>query len=214
VRVLEARIEELEAKLDAQLFAERVQAELTRRELAREEAAYRRALERAGELVARSAVAGDFVIAQPDDLPGRFVRKGQMIGHVTQQARLLVRVVVSQDDVDLVRSRLVRADVRLAGRMAEVYPATVVREVPAAKDQLPSAALSSEGGGAVPQDPRDPKGGKALVSTFQFDLELPPATPHAGFGGRAYVRFVHHPEPLGWQCYRRVRQAFLARFNV
>jgi putative peptide zinc metalloprotease protein len=214
VRVLEARIDELEAKLDAQLFTERVQAELTRRELVREEANYRRALERAEQLIARSAVAGDFVIAQPDDLPGRFLRKGQMIGHVTQESRLLVRVVVSQDDVDLVRSRLTRADVRLAGRIAEVYPATVVREVPSAKDQLPSAALSSEGGGAVPQDPRDPKGGKALVSTFQFDLELPPGTPHAGFGGRAYVRFAHHPEPLGWQWYRRIRQAFLARFNV
>jgi putative peptide zinc metalloprotease protein len=214
VRVLEARLAELEAKLDAQLFSERVQAELTRRELAREEANYRRALERAEQLVARSAVPGVFVIAQPDDLPGRFVRKGQMIGHVTQDARLLVRVVVSQDDVDLVRSRLTRADVRLAGRIAEVHPATVVREVPAAKDQLPSAALSSEGGGAVPQDPRDPKGGKALVSTFQFDLELPPGTAHAGFGGRAYVRFAHRPEPLGWQWYRRIRQAFLARFNV
>jgi putative peptide zinc metalloprotease protein len=49
VRVLEARMDELEAKLDAQIFTERVQAELTRRELAREEANYRRALERAAQ---------------------------------------------------------------------------------------------------------------------------------------------------------------------
>jgi putative peptide zinc metalloprotease protein len=74
--------------------------------------------------------------------------------------------------------------------------------------------LSSEGGGTIAADPRDPRGGKALTSSFQFDLELPSAARKAAFGGRAYVRFVHQPEPLAQQWYRRLRQVFLARFNV
>jgi putative peptide zinc metalloprotease protein len=212
--VAEARVAELEARLDQQRFAERVQAEITRQELARELAARDRTLERVEQLTARSAVAGKFVLARADDLPGRFLRKGELIGYVTQEGRGIVRAVVSQDDVDLVRSRLARADVRLAERIAEVYPAPVVREVPAARDELPSSALSSQGGGALAADPRDPKGGKAMMSTFQFDLELPPQARGAGYGGRAYVRFVLQPEPLATQWYRRLRQAFLARFNV
>jgi putative peptide zinc metalloprotease protein len=212
--VQEARITELQARLDAQLFADRVQAELTRQELARETASYERMLERAGQLVSRSAVEGRFVLAQADDLPGRFHKKGQLLGYVTQDASTVVRVVVSQDDIDLVRNRIERADVRFAERLAQVYPASLVREVPAAADRLPSPALTSEGGGTVPADPRDPGGGKALTSSFQFDLELPQGTPPAHFGGRAYVRFVHRPEPLASQWYRRIRQAFLARFNV
>ena len=213
--VADARVAELEARLDQQRFAERVQAELTRQELAREEAARDRILERVEQLTARSAVKGRFVLARADDLPGRFLRKGELIGYVTQeQGRGIVRAVVSQDDIDLVRSRLARADVRLAERMEEVYPAPVVREVPAAREELPSSALSSQGGGALAADPRDPKGGKAMMSTFQFDLELPPQARSASFGGRAYVRFVLQPEPLAAQWYRRLRQAFLARFNV
>ena len=90
----------------------------------------------------------------------------------------------------------------------------MVREVPAARDELPSTALSSHGGGVIAADPRDPKGGKAMMSTFQFDLELPREARGATYGGRAYVRFVLRPEPLAVQWYRRVRQAFLARFNV
>jgi putative peptide zinc metalloprotease protein len=66
----------------------------------------------------------------------------------------------------------------------------------------------------VPSDPRDTRGGKALASKFQFDLELPADTPPPSFGGRAYVRFTFEPEPLAQQWYRRVRQAFLARFHV
>jgi putative peptide zinc metalloprotease protein len=212
--VAAARVAELEARLDLQLFTERVQAEITRQELARERANEERLRERAGQLVARSAVAGRFIISQPDDLPGRFVRKGDLIGYVTQDTRKMVRAVVSQDDVDLVRSRLVRADVRLAERMGEVYHASVAREVPAARDELPSSALSSQGGGAIAADPRDPKGGKALASTFQFDLELPAQVGGLSYGGRAHVRFMLRPEPLAMQWYRRVRQAFLARFNV
>jgi putative peptide zinc metalloprotease protein len=209
-----ARIAELDARLDQQRFSERVQAELTRRELERENAAYDRIVERIEQLAARSAVKGTFVLARADDLPGRFLRKGELIGYVTQDGRGIVRVVVTQDDIDLVRSRLVRADVRLAERFGEVYPATVVREVPAAKDELPSSALSSQGGGALAADPRDPKGAKSMASTFQFDLGLPPEAARAHFGGRAYVRFVLKPEPLAAQWYRRIRQAFLARFNV
>jgi putative peptide zinc metalloprotease protein len=212
--VLEARIAELEAKLDHQLFAERVQAEITRQELAHERARYVRMTERAEQLVVRSAVAGRFVVDRPEDLPGRFFRKGELFGHVIQDARRIVRVVVSQDDVDLVRNRLQRVDVRVAERMAEVYPANVVREVPAAKAQLPSTALSSEGGGTIAADPREPKGGKALASTFQYDLELPREAPHLGYGGRVYVRFAFQPEPLAQQWYRRIRQAFLAQFHV
>lgn len=210
-----ARLDELEARLDAQRFTDRVQAEVTRYELEGESARYQRLLERTEQLVARSGVAGRFVLSRPDDLPGRFLRQGELIGHVTQEgARRIVRAVVSQDDIDLVRSRLARAEVRLAERIAEPFPAAVVREVPAARDQLPSSALSTEGGGAIAVDPRDPKSGKALLSTFQFDLELPPAAAASGYGGRAYVRFVLHPEPLAMQWYRRIRQAFLARFNV
>lgn len=214
IALTEARLDELEARLDGQRFEDRVQAEITRQDVARESAALARLRERAGLLVARSGAAGRFVIDRPDDLPGRFVRKGELVGYVAQESRTLVRAVVSQDDIDLVRAGVLRAEVRLPGQLAVVHPAKLVREVPAAGDQLPSAALSNAGGGSIAADPRDPQGARALASSFQFDLELPPEVTSASYGGRAYVRFTHPPEPLAVQWYRRLRQAFLERFNV
>jgi putative peptide zinc metalloprotease protein len=214
LRVVEARIEELAARLEQQRFAERVQADITRQELAHELARQAHAIDKSQRLVVRSAVAGRFVLDQPEDLPGRYLRKGELLGHVIQDARRIVRVVVSQDDVDLVRERLLRVDVRAAERIEQTLVARLVREVPAAKDQLPSTALSSEGGGAIAADPRDPKSGKALASTFQYDLELAPDAPLLGYGGRVYVRFSFEPEPLGQQWHRRIRQVFLAQFHV
>jgi putative peptide zinc metalloprotease protein len=214
LRVIEARIAELQARLDFQLFNEKVQAELTRQELVRERANYDHMARRAEDLVARSGVKGRFMVERADDLPGRYFRKGEVVGYVTHEDRKIIRAVVTQDDVDLVRSRLKEVDVRLAEREDMVYRAAMVREVPAAKEQLPSTALSSEGGGRIAADPRDPKGGKSLASTFQFDLEWKDDVPPVNYGGRVYVRFTLEPEPLAHQWYLRIRQAFLARFHV
>lgn len=214
LRVTEARIAELQAKLEQQRFAERVEADITRQELAFEADRLARGTERRRDLVVVSAVAGRFVLERPQDLPGRYFRKGELLGYVAQDGGRIVRVVVSQDDVDLVRGGLQQVDVRPAERMESVYPAKLVREVPSARDHLPSPALSVEGGGIIPADPHDPKSGKTLASTFQFDLELPGDAPTFAYGGRAYVRFSLEPEPLALQWYRRIRQVFLAQFHV
>jgi putative peptide zinc metalloprotease protein len=214
LEVSDWRLAELRAKLDSQRFAERVEADSTREEIRRERVNQQRLRERAGQLVARSAVDGRFVVERGGDVPERFYRQGDLLGYVIQDARKIVRIVVSQDDVDLVRNRLRRIDVRLRERLEKVYPATLVRSVPAAKDYLPSAALSSEGGGEIAADPRDPKSGRTLQRMFQFDLELPPGVAVKNYGGRAYVRLGLQPEPLAAQWYRRLRQLFLERFNV
>jgi len=214
LRVAEARIAELEARLEQQRFGERVEADITRSELDLERARHARSLERRGNLVVRSLVAGRFVLDQPADLEGRWFRKGELLGYVVQDAGRVVRVVVSQDDVDLVRGRLRQVDVRPAERMDVVYPGRVVREVPSARDHLPSNALSTEGGGALAADPHDPKSGKTLATTFQFDIALPLDVAALAYGGRVYVRFTFDPEPIALQWHRRIRQLFLAQFNV
>jgi putative peptide zinc metalloprotease protein len=209
-----ARLEELDAMLDSHRFEDQVAAEVTRDEIRRERAIYERLKDRADRLVARSEVRGRYFLERNDDIPGRFYKKGDQLGYVVQDEVNIVRIVVSQHDVDLVRNRLQRIDVRFRERLDKVYPAELVRAVPAAKDYLPSNVLSSEGGGAIAADPRDPKSGKTLERMFQFDLELPLDVGILNYGGRAYVRLMLDSEPLGFQLGRRLRQLFLERFSV
>lgn len=214
VALTQAKLDELQARLDSERFEDRLQADITRQDIVRENAALARLLERQDQHVARGGAAGRFVIDRPEDLPGRYVRKGELVGYVAQESRTLVRAVVSQNDIDLVRAGVVRAEVRLADNVGVIHRARLVREVPAAREQLPSAALGSGGGGAMAADPRDPQGSRSLASSFQFDLELPPDVKTATYGGRAYIRFTHPPEPLAMQAWRQLRQVFLERFHV
>jgi putative peptide zinc metalloprotease protein len=123
-------------------------------------------------------------------------------------------VVVSHDDVDLVRTRTERVRVKLAGRLYDTYEASIRREVPAATDRLPNLAISSAGGGPVALDPGgDPRDPRALGTWFLFELDLPAARA-AVLGEHVYVRFEHGWEPLAARLYRSVRQLFMKQFTV
>ena len=153
-------------------------------------------------------------MSTPQDLPGRFVRRGELLGYVLNPSEVTARVVVSQSDVDFVRQRTQRIQVRLPENISVSLPASLYREVPAATDELPGKALSQEGGGGIAIDPRDKLGLKAFQKVFLFDIALSAYSGLYNVGGRVYVRFDHGKEPLIWRWYRGIRQLFLRRFNV
>jgi putative peptide zinc metalloprotease protein len=214
IETLQWRVVELQSVLDATRFSDRARAEIAGIELASAQSEATREQERASHLVATSGADGTFVLAKSEDLPGRFYREGEVLGYVTPPSSNIARIVVPQDDVELVRNRLRNVRIKLAQNVTETYPAKLIREAPAGRNELPSKALGTSGGGASAVDPGDQQGRKTLQRIFQFDLELPPDTPAAAFGSRVYVRFEHEWEPLGFQWFRRLRQLFLARLNV
>lgn len=214
VAVLRARLAELEAKHREAYQVEPVKAQIIDEERQYVASSLAQAEERLAELVIRAKTEGEFVLPRAEDLPGRYVRKGELVAHVVNKGDTVVRTVVSQADVNLVRNLTRRVDVRLAESIAEVRHAAVKRVVPSATEDLPSAALGTAGGGKVAVDPGDKDARKALEKVFLIDIDLPVAERPLHLGGRAYVRFDLGWEPLGWQWYRRARQLFLSRFNV
>ena len=214
IRVFRSRVDAVNVRLESERFSDRVQADLTRQALGVLEAALARAEKKAAELLVRSSIAGVFVVPRADDLPGRFVRRGEVIGYIGQPESRVVRVVVTQSDIDLVRTRLKGIEVKLPERPSESWRVRILREVPAGSEELPSRALTGAGGGSFVTDPRYPDQARSLERTFQFDLELPPGAAPGYFGSRVYVRFAHEAEPLGVQWYRRLRQLFLASFGA
>ena len=211
---LSGRVAELEAKLAAERFNDRVRAELTATELGQAKAALASETRHAARLIARSRAEGAFAVPKPQDLPGRYMREGQLIGYVLPAGSRIVRATIGQDDIDLVRTKLRGVTVKLAERPDEPLPARIIREVPAGSGDLPSKALGGAGGGALPVDPHDSHGTKSLQRVFSVDLELPPKAESAAFGSRVYVRFELRWEPIGEQLWRRMRQLLLSRLQA
>ena len=214
VLALGARERELRLELLALDPLDRVAVDGARAQLQDASAEFARARERAGEVVMRSPTAGRFVVANGRDLEGRYVRQGEVVAHVVDLAEVTARVVVPQDDAVLLRDRTDAAWVRLDHDLGTVRSAVVEREVPAASDRLPTAALGTAGGGPIAVDPLDPDGVATLQRVFQFDLRLPAGTPIQGAGERVHVRFDHPSEPVAQRGFRALRRLFLGRLGV
>jgi putative peptide zinc metalloprotease protein len=213
-RVLEAQIRLLEARANAQRLENRVRWALALDELAAARSEMAQLKERLAELNVVARSAGTFVLTHPAaDLPERFLRKGEQIGYVLPAKTATARVLVSQEDVDLVRGRSERIEVKVAGRLHDSYEATLRREVPAASNRVTNLALSSAGGGAAALDPRQSKEPKTLETWFAFELDLP-QTSALVLGEHVYVRFEHGAEPLAQRIYRSARQLFMRQFTV
>ena len=215
LRVLRAQEAESVEKLEAVRFTDRVEALVNETELTAIRAERAREEHRAAQLDVRAPAAGIFVMPDPADAPGRYFKRGDILGYsLPASGAEIVRATVAQEDIDLVRNHLRTARILFADRLDHPIDVRKLREVPAGLGKLPSAALGPSGGGATMVDPRDEKGMTTLNRVFQMDLELASPLPNAGFGGRAYVRFDHEWEPLGWQLWRRARQLLLSRVEV
>ena len=124
------------------------------------------------------------------------MRQGDLIGYVISPERLIVRTVIPQSDIGLVRRQVKQVEVRFAERLGKIVPARVVREKPAGSTALPSRALGAAGGGDIAVRMTNDDGLTASEKVFQVDLGLPENIEIAGLGERAYVRFDHGAEPL------------------
>lgn len=209
-----AREAAAQARFDAALADEPARVGQFRTELEREQAATRHQRERAERLVVYAPSAGRLWLEAGSDLPGRWLREGQAFGSVVDEAPPHVRVIVDPAEADAIRRLSTAVQVRLPFDVDRVWTARVVQAVPAAGTELPSAALGRQGGGAVPTDPRDEQGRKALLSHFEYELALPADFPYRLVGSRVSVRFVHPDEPLGPRLWRLARRQFLAFFKT
>lgn len=213
VAVLSARVEAVAARHRETVLTDRIEAAILKDEMAHLQEALSRALERQRELIIRSPASGQFFLERSGEMVGRYVRRGERLGYVVDFSKAIVRVVITQDEVDRVRNDVRALSVRLVGAVDRVVGARLQRIVPAASRELPSLALSLEGGGEIALDPRATQSPTAFQTLFQLDIEL--AEPVARrIGERVYVRFEHAPEPLFFRLFRGARRLLLTRFEV
>ena len=157
-------------------------------------------------LLVTSPTHGVLSLPLVDDLTGKFIKRGEVLGYVADLKQVTARVVVSQSTIDMVRSDTQTIKVRLQSRPGEVISATFLREIPQGTNRLPSRSLGSGSGGDIAVDQRDADGVQALSNIFQVEIALPARQSGNYLGQRVYVRFIHPSESLVWRLKRMVAQ--------
>ncbi len=169
--------------------------------------------ERIAGLTVRAGVAGRIVIDSRHRAAGQYLNQGELLAQVLPGGAPLVRALVSNVDIALVRERPGSISVQLAhADSSTVLSAQLSGSVPRASASLPTAALGDAAGGSIAIDPSDPTGKTAREPFFQFDLKLAPDA-QAHIGARALVTFAHGQASTAELLGRFVRQSFLRHFE-
>lgn len=173
-------------------------------------------LRRQRALTVKAPFDGVVVAPHLRDMPGKFVQRGEELAMVAQTNKLLVRLVLDQDDAELMTLPTYKnAQVRLVGDVSDVMTTHDVRIIPAAQPNLPHPSLSYLGGGSVQTSQDDPT--KPTVRQFEIWVTLnneagPDGQPRFYPGQKAYVRFwLDQKHPLVWQWTRRLMQLIEAK---
>ncbi len=214
LKIAEARLSELKIQYRSRRIENPVEAGLIREELGIAESEYSYLLDKLNSMSLKANVGGTLVIPQAEDLPGRFVHQGEVLGYVVDKPASTVHMAVSQDHIGQLRQQIKDIRIRFANDTQREYSASIISQAPEATSQLPHAALSIDGGGSfiVTGDNNNPL--LAMQKVFLVDLRFDPEQQNIPFGMRAYVRIDHGGEPLATQLMRRLRQIFLRQFNV
>lgn len=213
-RALEFRLQELQARYTALWVSNKVEAQIIQKAIVPVRAQLERARESEENLIIRSPANGQLIVPHAEDLPDQWLKQGQVVAYITQENVLSVRAVVAQDRIGLIRQRTQRVAVKPVGAPQQSFAASIQREVPAASDELPSAALSKAGGGRIATHPDDATHRRAFEPLFQIDLRVTGTQRFGDIGSRVFVRFEHGSEPLLQQWLRKARLLFLRRYGV
>ena len=210
----QSRLERLRTRLVAVRFQDRARTADLEASLAVAERTVADMQARIAALTIVADVPGEVDMPTLEDSRGRFLREGEVAGYVLPQGGAIIRALVRQDDVDLVRNRLKAIDIQFAHRPSTVLRGRIVREIPGGTRDLPSTVLSLDGGGPFATADSGDGRPQALERLFQFDIALDGEAGHsAPFGMRSFVRFDLEPMPLAYQAARAMRSTFLRLFG-
>lgn len=214
VAVHKARVRELELRQAEQDVRDRVNARIVEEQLRQARADLAQAEEYQHNLVVTADVPGTLALPRAADMPGAYVRRGDTLGYVADFSAPVVRVVVDESAIEMVRNNTRAVQMRLVKRLAEPVPARILREVPSLSNMLPSRALSTQGGGDFALDPADPEQRRAMGNVFNLELAPEDIWPVSKLGMRVYVKFSHGWQPVGYRLYRAIRRVFLRQLSV
>lgn len=213
IETLDARIEELVAKRAGLAATEPVEHRLLGIDLDALLENRTRELRLQQSLNPLALTEGRFLIDGTTDLPGRFLAAGSVAGFVVPEHQRTVRLALRQDQIGwLDDDEDPSLEIRLSDPSLDrgSWPTEIRRRTPQATVRLPSAALTSAGGGMLKASSSG-DGREVIAPVFDLELLWPDGAPVQPVGARVLVRIAGSPQPVAVRLIDRFRRAVASR---
>ena len=205
---LRARRLELEVQVNRLQVQDAAAAQRAEAEVGTLQAREAELVQRIEQMSMRSTRAGRVSWVEPQTLLGRHVQRGEVLGYVLADDRLVARTVVPGEDIAWLLAGVRSVSVMRPEAAGESHLGRWDGVVPETGSVLPAAALGVQAGGRIETDPADADGLRTLQPVAVIDVQVPDLAVQR-LGARLLVRFDHGPQPLGARWLRRLQQLML-----
>ena len=212
----QARIGEHSAERAGVEEVDRARRQMLDQQIASLQAEHRRLLEQRDELRVQAGSAGRFTVADEVALAGQHLEQGAIAAFVVPDHERTIRLALRQAQAGRLTQGVRGVKIRFAegAGVTRVLDTHIVRQTPRAGLALPSAALTTLGGGDLPADPADSSGRTSLEPVFDLHLAWPERAPDVQVGGHVFVEILHPPAPLAERLITGIRRAFIGRLDL
>jgi putative peptide zinc metalloprotease protein len=215
---LEARRRGLEARRREAIPKDPATAQAYAEQVAATEEQIARARQQLADLETRAPFAGLWVSPQIDQARGTYVKRGDRLGMVISENRMIIRAVATQAEANILgpvmaHRELRGVDIRVRGRPDLQLAGHIQQVLLTGQEQLPSESMGIFAGGGILTD--DPQGTKAAERLFEVRI-APDADSSIRLlaGQRVVVRVRLADKPLAAQTWRAILQLIQKRFHV
>jgi len=211
LKLLEKEQEIARARYQASLDNKNL-AEVLRENLQYVSSQFQRVRERHDRLSVRAPSAGKLIVADPENMIGRYFTRGDVLAYLYDRSRMPLNSMIPENDIEKVLNDTQRVEVRFVSNPQDIYEGQISRVTPSSNNMLVSQVLSLQGGGKVPLNPSG-SGDTTFDKYFHLEVVVKDA-PESLIDERVYLLFRHSPEPLYARWYRSLRRLFLRTFSV
>jgi putative peptide zinc metalloprotease protein len=215
---LEARWRGLEARRREALSKDPATAQAYAEQIAATEDQIVRARQQLADLKPRAPFVGMWVSPRIDQARGAYVKRGDRLGLVISENRMIIRAVAAQAEANILgpvmaHKELRSVDIRVLGRPDLQLTGHIQKVLAAGQQQLPSESMGIVAGGGIPTD--DPQGAKAAERLFEIRIVPDPDSPIRLLAGqRVAVRVRLADKSLAAQTWRAILQLIQKRFHI
>jgi len=215
ISMLQARLDEVSARANGLGTNEQVERLKLSRETATLKSNLAREQEKQAQQTLVSQADGVFVITDQTQLLGRYFPQGDIAAYIVTPNARTVRMAIQQNQITSIEKSVTKVQLVFAESIdgGNTYPSAISGQTPKADTQLPSAALSTAGGGSLVADPEG-DGTTVIEPVFDVELAWPENAPDVNVGSHVYVKLHHAPTTLSSRLVSGMKRAFLGGAGV
>ncbi|MCS5709076.1 hypothetical protein CC99x_009185 [Candidatus Berkiella cookevillensis] len=165
------------------------------------------------QLSISSQESGRLILMNQQDLIGKYIKKGDIIGYIQDNQFPTIQVAIPQSDFDIINDSINAVKIKFNKYSQNEFSAQIINPRINITNTLPSASLGNEGGGTIKTN-ADKSGIKTEENIFVVELSFPTLEQHSLLGKRVYVKLYHNDKTLAHQLLIKIKKLFFREINA